>query len=338
MSIDPLHYTHSRSQTVLGPVPSGMRWQDWIRTAAIERFGFLHPDISFVRNASGLNLHEFASVLEGLANSPVSKSTNCTCAHSPRREAYVISLNPNRLAEAAHTLHDAGFKVKHVMPVDTVADPRVLALERRYRIRGDKAAPLGAISNLLTHIDLWHAAPAATADEAWTYIFEDDVMLHPSVTAAHVQCVLDGVEAFAGNHSLLYLGSASEHRRGRPQALRLPCGAAARPHTLQACAPLAFHAYAVRRSTSRSLWELIRYVVGPQSDIRKYPGYRYTVDIATRAYYWRGEEMHIISPEAEWPRCLNVHMHGIFQQNASADASRALRHNWTAGFWRRRKS
>lgn len=324
--------SNSRSYTILGPVPAGTRWQSWILPTALARFEVANPNLTFARSSADLTLvHEPWANNAASLSEAAGGSFNCTCAsRSRRRIAYIISLNPTRLRQAAHVLHSAGFAVTHVVPVNATTDPRVHAMERRYRLKTDQAPPYGAISNLLTHVDLWHAAPAGPEEE-WAYVFEDDVGLHPMMDAARVQCVLDDAEAFGGNHTLLYLGSAAEHKRGPPHVFR-QCGGT---HSLQACAPLAFHAYAVRQSAGKTLWELIRYVVGPLTDVTKYNGYRYTVDIATRGFYWRGIELNILSPAHEWPRCLDVRTHGIFEQNASADASAALAHNWTAGFFRR---
>lgn len=316
----------SRNRVVIGPVPKGVLWQHWIEPTAVAHFRATHPNITFARNASELQLKRIASRTSWPGSA---SSVNCTCAarRDSRRVAHIISQNPRRLRVATAVLQAAGFATTHITPVQ-VSDPRVLALERRYHLKNDQAPPWDAISNLLTHVDLWHAAPAS--GEEWAYIFEDDVALDSEIQAGEVQCLIDQIESFQGNHSLIFLGSSAEqHKKGHPQPL-----SECRGHAHIACAPLALHAYAVRQSSGSSLWELARYTTGPLSDVQHYQGYRYTIDIALRAFYWRAaDQLRVLKAELEWPRCLDVRRHGIFHQNSSADTHNALAHNWTAGFF-----
>ena len=193
-------------------------------------------------------------------------------------------------------------------------------MERLRRQPGDNqvnSTPHAAISNLMTHVDLWH-----TRDEEWIYIFEEDVELNSqfaSVGPSETQCLLDEAERFAathGNHSLMYLGSGGEHWDGSGTRVLCPSDGACQ-FAVAPCAPLTTHSYAVSRREARTLWERIQYVVKPFADTG-YPMFRYTIDAEIRAYYVRARKWgkhEMMRPAAqEWPLCLMPRSHGLFGQ------------------------
>lgn len=288
---------------LVGRVPTGQRWQQWVKPTALTRYN---------------DVAEAPPMTGPLHGDPGARVAHC------------ISMDVARFRNCSKALRRAGFAVVRVTPVSTT-DPRVLEMERRYRRAGDDAAgsPRKIISNLLTHVDLWRSRTARD----WTYVFEDDALLlsHAGDGSA-MQCLLARAEhrASSRNHSLLFLGSAAEHLAGLREPLRCEGVDDAATHTIRPCAPLSVHAYAFRAPHSRVLWALIRYLLHQWLE-RGQLLYRYNVDIALRAFYWRANAHGLVSPADEWPLCIDPDRHGLYGQAAAGLG--ALPHNWTEMRW-----
>ena len=166
-------------------------------------------------------------------------------------------------------------------------------------------------------------------------------------------CIASQAErrASAANHTLLFLGSTAEHLEEPMTPLRCQPGtkgssrAAAGAHTIRPCAPLSAHAYAFRRGHASTLWELVRYFLHQWSAGRGQLLYRYDVDIAVRAFYWRARAHGLVMPALEWPLCIDAGSqaghhgrhgyNGFFGQATFQGNADALPHNWTLMRWRR---
>ena len=203
-----------------------------------------------------------------------------------------------------------------------MTDPAVNATAREYATPVEVPFYSSMISMMVTQVSLWQNAP----QDAWTYIFEDDVTFNVQAVSnigghrkderampSDVQCVLDDAEAAQRSmhlsSQLLLLGLckpvlpvatfSTPNRKsgntrttgGRKDDARLHRG-----HTLRACTSLCSHAYAVRNASG--LFERIRV---PSDSEHRHSYIRFSIGGLLRWYYF----VRFIGDASSWPRCID---------------------------------
>jgi hypothetical protein len=146
-----------------------------------------------------------------------------------------------------------------------------------------------SFSCMLTQREIY-ARIGRTANDGrrFSYIFEDDVAVHPAFAPTDVPGIVDVAEraAVAGGAEMIYLGACSTYRGGR-NSRPLVGG---RPLGLSRCAVLCTHAYGVSTAAAASLYRRIHRALGslfaPAMDQNLY------LFVTTK------------SPRERWPLCV----------------------------------
>ena len=195
------------------------------------------------------------------------------------REAYFISFaGTARCNHTRSVLQNSGFNPVRVEPVD-LSESKIYA--KRMNIVGHTSK----VSNLLTHLRLWNDAAKAKRD-TYTYIFEDDIDLSPTIDRHDLHRKLDSIERLRDN--IIHLGECAEHFRSPITSSWIRC------------AVLCSHAYAVLSSSAE--WLSTRMLDAAKKRNSMY--YKTGWDVIMRGYY-----VHEEKNQTRWPICSKPYMY-----------------------------